>query len=42
MANHIEEVERAHPGEEVSDAFTRGYQRGREYYERMCEESKAA
>lgn len=42
MANNIEELERAHPGQEVSDAFTRGYQRGREYYERMCEESKAA
>jgi len=42
MASKIEDLEREHPGAKVSDAYTRGYQRGRDYYERSCEESKAA
>jgi hypothetical protein len=39
----LEDVQREHPGAEVEEAFTRGYQRGREYYQQRCDEtSKAA
>jgi hypothetical protein len=39
----LEDVQREHPGKEVEEAFTRGYQRGREYYQQRCDEtSKAA
>jgi hypothetical protein len=39
----LEEVQREHPGADVEEPFTRGYQRGREYYQRICDEtSKAA
>jgi len=26
----------------LAEPFTRGYQRGRDYYQRLCDESKAA
>jgi len=42
MASDVEELERQHPGAEVADPFTRGYRRGREYYQRLCKEEKAA
>lgn len=42
MAARVEDLEREHPGREVREAYTRGYQRGREYYERLCNKSKAA
>jgi hypothetical protein len=39
----LEDVQREHPGKEVEEAFTRGYQRGREHYQQRCDEaSKAA
>lgn len=39
----LEDVEREHPGADVEEPFTRGYQRGREYYQRLCDQtSKAA
>jgi hypothetical protein len=39
----LEDLQREHPGAEVEEAFTRGYQRGREYYQQRCDEtSKAA
>jgi hypothetical protein len=39
----LEDVQREHPGKEVEEAFIRGYQRGREYYQQRCDEaSKAA
>src|SRR5579863_128815 len=39
----LEDVQRQHPGEQVEAAFTRGYQRGREYYQHLCDDtSKAA
>ena len=39
----LEDLQREHPGAEVEEAFTRGYQRGREYYQQKCDEtSKAA
>jgi hypothetical protein len=42
MANKVEELARKHPGVDVETPFTRGYQRGREYYQHLCDESKAA
>jgi len=38
----LEDVQRQYPGEPVEDAFTRGYQRGREYYQHLCDESGKA
>jgi hypothetical protein len=38
----IEELERRYPGADVSDAYRRGYERGRDYYQQLCDESKAA
>jgi hypothetical protein len=38
----VEELEREYPGVDVEAPFTRGYQRGREYYQHLCDESKAA
>ncbi len=42
MANRVEELERQYPGVNVEEPFTRGYQRGREYYQQLCDEKKAA
>lgn len=42
MARNVEDLERQHPEREVREAYVRGYQRGREYYERLCDQSKAA
>jgi len=42
MESKLEDLQRQHPGAEVAEAFTRGYQRGREYYQHLCNESKAA
>jgi len=42
MSVQIEELEHQYPGSEVAEVYTRGYQRGREHYEQLCRESKAA
>jgi hypothetical protein len=42
MESNLEDLQREHPGEEVAEPYTRGYQRGREYYQRVCDQSKAA
>src|SRR5947208_5461755 len=42
MASDLEDLERQYPGIEVAEPFTRGYQRGREHYQHLCEESRAA
>jgi hypothetical protein len=42
MTVQIEELERKYPGAEVAEPFQRGYERGRDYYQRLCNESKAA
>jgi hypothetical protein len=42
MANHIEELHRHHPGAEIEDAYRRGYERGRTYYEALCANTKAS
>jgi len=38
----LEEVQKEHPGADVEEPFTRGYQRGREYYQRRCDETRKA
>jgi len=38
----LEDVQRENPGVDVEDAFTRGYQRGRDYYQRLCDQDKKA
>jgi hypothetical protein len=38
----LEEVQRQHPGVDVEEAFARGYQRGRDYYQQLCDENKKA
>lgn len=40
MPNHIEELHRHHPGAEIEDAYRRGYERGRVYYETLCANTK--
>jgi hypothetical protein len=42
MTAAIEDLERQHPGAEVEEPFRRGYERGRDYYQRLCDESRAA
>jgi hypothetical protein len=42
MAADVEELEHQHPGIKAVEAYERGYQRGREYYQRLCDESNAA
>jgi hypothetical protein len=42
MTAKLEEVQQQHPGAEVERAFTSGYQRGRDYYQNLCDEKKAA
>jgi hypothetical protein len=39
MASDLEELQQEYPGAAVEDAFTRGFQQGREYYQRLCNES---
>jgi uncharacterized membrane protein len=38
----LEDLQQQHPGEQVEEPFILGYQRGREYYQRLCEEKRAA
>ena len=40
MANRIEELHRRHPGANVEEAYRRGYERGREYYQNLCNKTK--
>jgi len=42
MNSSLEDVQKQYPNVDVSDAFLAGYQRGRDYYQRVCDESKAA
>ena len=42
MSAKIEDLERQYPGVAVSEPFTRGYERGRDYYQELCNRSKAA
>jgi hypothetical protein len=38
----LEDVQRQHPGVDVEEAFTRGYQRGRDYYQQLCDQNTKA
>src|SRR3984957_1266133 len=38
----LEDVQRQHPGVQMEEAFTRGYQRGRDYYQQRCDETGKA
>ena len=42
MTAALEDLQREYPGMDVEAAFTRGYERGREHYQRLCDESKKA
>jgi hypothetical protein len=42
MANRVEDLEHQYPDAHIEVPFTRGYQRGREYYQQLCDEKKAA
>ena len=42
MESRVEDIEKQNPGTDAAEAYARGYQRGREYYQRFCEQSKAA
>jgi hypothetical protein len=42
MSAEIEDLEDQYPGVEVAEPFTRGYERGRDHYQQLCGESKAA
>ena len=42
MESRLEELQSQHPGVDLDESYTRGYQRGREYYQRLCDQSKAA
>jgi hypothetical protein len=42
MTAEIEELERRYPDAELAEPFRKGYQRGRDYYQRLCTESKVA
>lgn len=39
MDADLEDVQRQNPGVDVEEAFTRGYQRGREHYQHLCDET---
>lgn len=38
----LEDAQREHPGVDLEEAFTRGYQRGRDYYQQLCDEKTRA
>jgi hypothetical protein len=38
----LEDAQEQNPGVELEDAFIRGYQRGREHYQELCNEGKTA
>ncbi|MGA7906485.1 MAG: hypothetical protein WCA16_03685 [Candidatus Sulfotelmatobacter sp.] len=38
----LEDVQRQYPGKQVEEPFTRGYQRGREHYQQLCDEQNKA
>ena len=42
MASDLEELQRQYPGARVEEPFAEGFQRGREYYQRLSDESNPA
>jgi len=41
MASKLEDLEQQYPGAQIEEAFTRGYQRGREHFQALCDERAA-
>ena len=39
MTSDLEELQQQYPTVAVEEPFTRGFQQGREYYQRLCDES---
>ncbi len=42
MASDLEELQQQYPEAAVEEPFSQGFQRGREYYQRLCNESNPA
>jgi len=42
MSADIEDLEKQYPGVSLAEPFSRGYERGRDYYQALCDEAKAA
>ncbi len=42
MDSALEDVKRKYPDADVEEPFTRGYQRGREHYQQLCDETRKA
>lgn len=42
MDSKIEDIEHSYPGMNAGEPFRKGYERGRDYYQQLCNESKAA
>lgn len=42
MSARLEDLKSEYPGLNIDDAFTQGYERGRDYYQQLCNERKAA
>ena len=42
MTAQVEDLEHQYPGVEVAVPFTRGYERGRDYYQQLCSKPRAA
>ena len=42
MDAKIEDLEKQYPGRDVAEPFSRGYERGRDYYQHLCDVSRAA
>jgi hypothetical protein len=42
MGAALEDVQKEYPGKNIEEPFTRGYQRGREHYQHLCDETKEA
>ena len=40
MSAALEDVQRRYPDANVEEPFTRGYQRGREHYQELCDDGK--
>lgn len=40
MTSDLEELQQQYPRAAVEEPFTGGFQQGREYYQRLCDESK--
>jgi hypothetical protein len=42
MTARIEELEEQYPGAKIEEPFAHGYERGRDHYQHLCQQSKAA